>query len=190
MRLTKEELEWVRKHRKRITLLSEGLIGLFLAMIIGAIGYFTIPYINPIGWFLLIMIIFGFVLLLVGVLSERLPFIVSYTIFAVIFIMITFNYYAGIYTSRYYNVSIQVFYPNHPNITITQHCTPFNVSASTYLNSQPVNPKNTTICILPQEDNNTATCYITNSTIECKYYPLYNETVDIWKGKILNISKG
>ena len=86
--------------------------------------------------------------------------------------------------NAFYNVSIKVFYPNHPNLTITQHCTPFR--ATNYFNSEPTD--NVTTCILPQEDNDTGTCYITNTKIECYYYHLYKGTFDIWEGQILNVS--
>ena len=45
-KLTEEEIEWIRGHRKRIKLLSLGLIGVFLSVFVGAISYFEIQYLH------------------------------------------------------------------------------------------------------------------------------------------------
>ena len=86
-----------------------------------------------------------------------------------------------------YPISMQVFYPNHPNLTITQKCTGFTTSESSYFNGEPINETNTTTCILPHSIANTTypfTCSIQNKTITCNVANYY-----IWKGTILNVSK-
>ena len=90
-----------------------------------------------------------------------------------------------------YPISMQVFYPNHPNITITQNCTGFTTSESGYFNGQPINPQNTTQCNLPQNmapyDSNPFSCNIMNKSIICTgTFPGQNVT---WQGTILNVSK-
>ena len=94
---------------------------------------------------------------------------------------------APIVSVMQYPISMQVFYPNHPNMTITQNCTGFTTSESGYLNGQPINETNTTTCILPHRIANTTypfTCSIQNKAITCNVANYY-----IWKGTILNISK-
>ena len=99
------------------------------------------------------------------------------------------------FVSHYYPYSLQVFYPNHPNITITQNCEPFTILASSYLNGQPINPKNTTICVLPSSmakyDSNPFNCNIIGKNITCTGYgaPAYGAPIISWKGTILNVSK-
>ena len=99
-----------------------------------------------------------------------------------------------------YPVSMQVFYPNHPNITITQNCTGFTTSASGYFNGQPINPTNTTQCNLPASmiDNygiKPFNCNITGKNITCSTSLLNRasllgaSTNITWKGTILNVSK-
>ena len=90
-----------------------------------------------------------------------------------------------------YPISMQVFYPNHPNLTISQNCTAFIISASSYINGQPTNLKNTTQCWLPSSMDSNAlfnapfNCNIKGTNITCKAtFP--NVT---WEGTILNVSK-
>ena len=100
---------------------------------------------------------------------------------------ITLIYIAPVVSVMQYHITMQVFYPNHPNMTITQNCTSFTTSESGYLNDQPINQTNTTTCILPHSIANTTypfTCNIQNKTITCNVANYY-----IWKGTILNVSK-
>jgi hypothetical protein len=89
-----------------------------------------------------------------------------------------------------YPISMKVFYPNHPNITIIQNCTDFTTTASGYLNGQPLNPKNTTSCNFPpsMDPNNLFyepfSCNINKNSITCTAF--FNVT---WEGTILNVSK-
>ena len=89
-----------------------------------------------------------------------------------------------------YPISMQVFYPNHPNMTITQNCTGFTTSESGYFNGQPINPTNTTTCYLPQnmapDDSNPFNCNISNKSITCSGTSYPSVT---WQGTILNVSK-
>ena len=102
-------------------------------------------------------------------------------------IAITLIYIAPIVSVMQYPITMQVFYPNHPNMTITQNCTDFTTSESGYLNGQPINETNTTTCILPHRIANTTypfTCSIQNKAITCNAANYY-----IWQGTILNVSK-
>ena len=101
---------------------------------------------------------------------------------------ITLIYIAPVVSVMQYHITMQVFYPNHPNMTITQNCTSFTTSESGYLNDQPINQTNTTTCILPHSIANTTypfTCSIQNKTITCNAADNYY----IWQGTILNVSK-
>ena len=106
----------------------------------------------------------------------------------IIGIIIALIYIAPMASVAQYPISMQVFYPNHPNMTITQNCTGFTTSESGYLNGQPINETNTTTCILPHSIANTTypfTCSIQNKTITCNAADNYY----IWQGTILNVSK-
>ena len=97
-----------------------------------------------------------------------------------------------------YSISMQVFYPNHPNLTITQNCTAFTTTMSGYLNGSPINQTTTTKCILPQSmahpNNynyyNPFTCSIIGKNISCYSSGLdgINEN-STWKGTILNVKR-
>ena len=105
----------------------------------------------------------------------------------IISVAITLIYIAPIVSVMQYPITMQVFYPNHPNMTITQNCTGFTTSESGYLNGQPINETNTTTCILPHRIANTTypfTCSIQNKAITCNVVNYY-----IWQGTILNVSK-
>jgi hypothetical protein len=105
----------------------------------------------------------------------------------IISVAITLIYIAPIVSVMQYPITMQVFYPNHPNMTITQNCTGFTTSESGYLNGQPINETNTTTCILPHRIANTTypfTCNIQNKAITCNVVNYY-----IWQGTILNVSK-
>lgn len=79
-----------------------------------------------------------------------------------------------------YPISLTVLYPNHPNLTITQNCTPFTTGYNSTYNGQELGRYNTTDCLI----NGTAySCSITNKTISCT---TSNST---WQGTILNVSK-
>ena len=109
---------------------------------------------------------------------------------AIIGIIIVVIYIAPMVSVAIYPVSMQVSYPNHPNITITQNCTGFTTSESGYLNGQPINPQNTTECNLPQSmaqyEYNPFNCNISGKNITCTAALDENVT---WKGTILNVSK-
>ena len=105
-------------------------------------------------------------------------------------IAITLIYIAPIVSVMQYPITMQVFYPNHPNMTITQNCTGFTTSESGYFNGQPINPQNTTQCNLPQnmapDDSNPFNCNISNKSITCSGTSYPSVT---WQGTILNVSK-
>lgn len=108
-------------------------------------------------------------------------------------VVVALIYIAPMISIAQYPISMQVFYSNHPNLTITQNCTPFTTTSSSYLNGQPINSQNTTTCILPQSMNpysfsnpNPFTCDILNKSMTCTGTNYGNVT---WQGKILNVSK-
>ena len=109
----------------------------------------------------------------------------------IIGIVIALIYLVPMASIAQYPISMQVFYPNHPNMTITQNCTAFSVSSSGYLNGQPINPENTTTCNLPSSMDPNAlfyepfNCNINGNSITCNA-TLPNVT---WQGTILNVSK-
>lgn len=117
---------------------------------------------------------------------------ISFFIGAIVGILIGLIYVAPMVNIAAYSVSLQVSYPNHPNLTIIQNCTSFTTSASGYLNGQPINPQNTTQCTLPQSMQSNAAlfnqlfnCNINGNHITCNTtFP--NVT---WQGTILNVSK-
>ena len=104
--------------------------------------------------------------------------------------IIALVYIAPMVSMSQYPISMQVFYPNHPNITITQNCTDFTTSASGYFNGQPINPQNTTQCNLPermaQYEYNPFNCNIAGKNITCIAALDAHVT---WQGTILNVSK-
>ena len=105
-------------------------------------------------------------------------------------IMIALVYIAPMISIAQYPISMQVFYPNHPNMTITQNCTAFTTTISGSINGQPINPQNTTECNLPermaQYEYNPFNCNISGKNITCTAALDANVT---WKGTILNVSK-
>ena len=154
------------------------LIGFFIAALITAILFVFVHQISKISedWNILLFIFGGF--------------IVGMIIGSIIF--------ASFANINQYPISMQVFYPNHPNITITPNCTAFSNSASGYLNGQPINPQNTTECNLPENMTKNVTvnpfnCNITGKNITCigeeNGISISEEENVTWKGTILNVSK-
>ena len=92
--------------------------------------------------------------------------------------------------SSHYPYSLQVFYPNHPSMTISQNCTAIVASSSGYINGQPINQTNTTKCILPSSmspyRSNPFNCDIKGENITCVGTGYENVT---WIGKVLSVSK-
>ena len=90
-------------------------------------------------------------------------------------------------TSTQQQISMQVFYPNHPNITVTQTCAPIKTFASGYFNGQAINAESTTQCNLPANiapyNSNPYNCDITEKNITC-VSSIYNENIT-WEGTIL-----
>jgi hypothetical protein len=105
---------------------------------------------------------------------------------------ITLIYIIPMISISQYPISMQVFYPNHPNLTITQNCTDFTTSVSGYINGQPMNPKNTTQCNLPPRMTQNATepftCGIIGKKITC-INAIFGVGNEVWQGTILNVSK-
>ena len=176
-----------------------GSLEILFSLILGVAFVFTFALYTLIGFFIAILImaiffIFVYQMSKISVDWNILLFILGGFIVGIIVGSIIFASFASI---NQYPISMQVFYPNHPNITITQNCTTFSNSASGYINGNPINPQNTTECNLPQSmahpNNynyyNPFTCSIIGKNITCNSSGLdgINENAT-WKGTILNVS--
>ena len=176
-----------------------GSLEILFSLILGVAFVFTFALYTLIGFFIAILImaiffIFVYQMSKISVDWNILLFIIGGFIVGIIVGSIIFASFASI---NQYPISMQVFYPNHPNITITQNCTTFSNSASGYINGNPINPQNTTECNLPQSmahpNNynyyNPFTCSIIGKNITCNSSGLdgINENAT-WKGTILNVS--
>lgn len=178
-----------------------GLVGLFIfAFVVASISVIIYNLAAPqanINMFIPIGFGIGMFVVLLFIFSYKEPFD-SNVVYSVCFgficgLLVSASFIAPPLSYSYlYPYSLQVLYPNHPNLTITQNCTPFIISVSGYHNGQPINPKNTTDCILPysiaQNATNPFDCYIDGKNISCSeaIFGVGNET---WDGTILNISK-
>ena len=180
-----------------------GSLEILFSLILGVAFVFTFALYTLIGFFIAILImaiffIFVYQMSKISVDWNILLFILGGFIVGIIVGSIIFASFASI---NQYPISMQVFYPNHPNITITQNCTTFSNSASGYINGNPINPQNTTECNLPQSmahpNNynyyNPFTCSIIGKNITCNSSVIFgwldgiNENAT-WKGTILNVS--
>ena len=198
-KISNEELKWLRKHRRSVERRTRMLksAGIFFY-------YFVIYLVAPIAFGFALLstiaaVIAGFIL--VGDLiafsfspvidtkyfKELVTGVITGLIIGGIIALV---YIAPMVSMSQYPISMQVFYPNHPNITITQNCTGFTTSESGYLNGKPINPLNTTQCNLPermaQYEYNPFNCDITGKNITCIAALDANVT---WQGTILNVSK-
>ena len=205
--ISDEELKWLRKHRQNIERRDKVLInaGAFL-------GSFTLTLVTILAFAVALAFILnnsfviGIRFFLVGTVISILSVGISTLSFwddkdniviagiisgAIFSFLITLFYIIPMASIAQYPVSMQVFYPNHPNLIITQTCTKFSVSSSGYLNGQPINPQNTTGCHLPQgmapDDSNPFNCKIKNKDIICSGTPPGQDVT--WNGTILNVSK-
>ena len=190
------DIAWLSQHRQSIEKSSRILkgAGVFLycfTFVLALIAFATIAiYIFPLI-FALVGFTIAFILALLYTpdryVKEAMAALISGFIIGLIIAIV---YIAPLANISQYPVSMQVFYPNHPNITITQNCTGFTTSASGYLNGQPINPQNTTECNLPQSmaqyEYNPFNCNITGKNITCITALDANVT---WKGTILNVTK-
>lgn len=202
-----EDAKWLSQHRQSVERRDKVLInaGAFL-------GSFTLTLVTILAFAVALAFILnnsfvigirfflvGTVISILSVGISTLSFwddkdniVIAGIISGVIFsFLITLFYIIPMASIAQYPVSMQVFYPNHPNLIITQTCTKFSVSSSGYLNGQPITPQNTTECHLPQsmapDDSNPFNCKIMNKSIICSGTPPGQNVT--WKGTILNVSK-
>ena len=164
------------------------LLGLALGILFG----YSIETSNPFALYVAsITIVFGFVFSLLYDDDNGSMVIIGFILGAIIGAVFTAIAFAPMAFIAEYPISMQVFYPNHPNITIIQNCTGFTTTNSGYINGQPINPQNTTKCNLPSSMDPNAlfneyfNCNINGNSITCNA-TLPNVT---WKGTILNVSK-
>ena len=176
-----------------------GILEILFSFILGVAFDFTFALYALIGFFIAVLLVVIFLAFMyqmskISVNWNILLFIFGGFIVGIIVGSIIFASFASI---NQYPISIQVFYPNHPNITITQNCTDFTTSALGYINGNLI-PQNTTECNLPQSMAhlndynyyNPFICNIIGKNITCNSSGLYgiNENAT-WKGTILNVSK-
>ena len=195
-KISNEDLAWLHAHKQSVehrdrTLKGTGVFLYWFTFVLALIAFGTIAiYIFPLI-LALVGFTFAFMLALLYtpdryVKEEKAGLISGFIIGLIIAIVYT----APLANISQYPISMQVFYPNHPNITITQNCTGFTTSESGYLNGQPINPQNTTECNLPQSmaqyEYNPFNCNISGKNITCIAALDANVT---WKGTILNVSK-
>ena len=176
-----------------------GILEILFSFILGVAFDITFALYTPIGFFMAfiitaIFLVFMFKMSKISADWNILLFIVGGFIVGMIIGSIIFASFANI---NQYPISMQVFYPNHPNITIIQNCTAFSNSASGYINGNPINPQNTTECNLPENMTKNVTinpfnCNITGKNITCigEYNSIsINEESVTWNGTILNVSR-
>ena len=190
-----EDLAWLQAHKQSVehrdrTLKGTGVFLYCFTFVLALIAFATIAiYIFP-----LILALVGFTIAFILALlytpdryvKEAMAALISGFIIGLIIAIV---YIAPTANMSQYPISMQVFYPNHPNLTITQNCTGFTTSESGYLNGQPINLTNTTQCNLPQsrpQYENPYDCNISGKNITCIAFLDENMT---WKGTILNVSK-
>ena len=176
-----------------------GILEILFSFILGVAFDFTFALYALIGFFIAVLLVVIFLAFMyqmskISVNWNILLFIFGGFIVGIIVGSIIFASFASI---NQYPISIQVFYPNHPNITITQNCTDFTTSALGYINGNLI-PQNTTECNLPQSMAhlndynyyNLFICNIIGKNITCNSSGLYgiNENAT-WKGTILNVSR-
>ena len=202
-----EDLEWLSQHKQSVehrtkVLKNVGIFALIFALVfISFVAMYTsrlfmiytlslIVGLTAVPIFILFIVAFIFVLHFIH--NDYANTVLAGLISGVVIgVVISLIYITPMVSSTAYPLSIQVFYPNHPNLTITQNCTAFTTTNSGYLNGQPINPKNTTQCNLPQsmapKDSNPFNCNIINKSIVCLGTSAIESVT--WKGTILNVSK-
>ena len=203
-KISDEDLEWLQAHKKNVERAKHAGIYAFFMLPGLALGIFSGYSVEALNSFYVIVAVIA--TLAGGAFSllydddNGSMVIISFIFGAIIGAVFTAIAFAPMALIAEYPISMQVFYPNHPNITIIQNCTGFTTTNSGYINGQPINPKNTTQCNLPASmiDNygiDPFNCNITGKNITCTTSLLDSasllgaSTNITWSGTILNVSK-
>jgi hypothetical protein len=192
-----EDLEWLQAHKQNVErstriLKGTGVFFYCLAFVLAIVIFAALSFVAFALIFAFVTLAFAFVSALLATPDKYAGEAVVGSISGIIIsIAIILIYLAPMASVMQYPITMQVFYPNHPNMTITQNCTGFTTSESGYLNGQPINETNTTTCILPHsmalDYSNPFNCNITNKSIICTGTPPGQNVT--WKGTILNVNK-
>lgn len=188
----KEDVEWITQHKEEFKRLKFNL--LFIGFLtIGVVFGFVSGLFEPPALIFIITSIFVIVLpgIIVAIKYDAIDSFALYSALAIGFLVsfiISLSFSTSFYsTSTQQQISMQVFYPNHPNITVTQTCAPIKTFASGYFNGQAINAESTTQCNLPANiapyNSNPYNCDITEKNITC-VSSIYNENIT-WEGTIL-----
>ena len=198
-KISGEEIEWLSKNKQSIEkrnriLKGAGVFFLYFAVFLAlapSVALTFVIFVFIIATAALVSLIF-FISGIIPNSKYRVEAVVGVISGFTIGIAITLIYIIPMISISQYPISMQVFYPNHPNLTITQNCTDFTTSASSYINGQPMNPKNTTQCNLPPRITQNATepfnCGIIGKKITC-INAIFGVGNEVWQGTILNVSK-
>ena len=200
-KLTSDDIKWIKKHKQNTDRLKETFAMLFVIVISFTMSYTLMFGINTgKGWIMgatLLSIIFTLAIIGGFGIDERYSdFSVALFILSILGLitgMIIGNAnFAPLANLINYPISIQASYhSNTGNITVTQNCSNFSVSASGYYDGYAINPVNSTECNLPKDIANYSNPFdcVINSTHEGIYCMGNDMSNVVWNGKILNISK-
>ena len=200
-KISGEEIEWLSKNKQSIekrnrSLKGAGVFFYCIALLLALSISVTLATHSALAFALIAFVIFlvlAAIFIVTNLPDKYAGEVVAGSISGIIIgTVIALIYISPMISIAQYPISMQVFYPNHPNLTIIQNCTPFTTSASGYLNGQPTNPKNTTQCNLPPRITQNATepftCGIIGKKITC-INAIFGVGNEVWQGTILNVSK-
>ena len=195
--LSDEDAEWLKEHKEKIEDLKTWLSLLGVLVVGFTLGFISVPLFEANFLFTAIGGIIFFVFIGVFIFSALGDVDAGFTLLAILTLAGLVGLFLGCaflppssVSTHQQNVSMKVFYPNHPNITVIQSCGSIKTSALGYLNGKAIKPESSTQCNLPlnvaSRNSNPYNCTITGKNITCVSTEYgVNET---WEGTILNTS--